>query len=597
MNPLIQPKLLIQNHTQRHPTDHLPEFHVRPVHLLILTLAFIPLGLNLLYGPRQTVDGEMLAKRLVDGSAYAAPEARLMRLVQNFNPVLSRVYIFVQSLIMGLVILLTAITGSSVSGRRRITPSAALLLVGLVEWIRWAPCISPEPLAHALGTIGLFCWFDLKRNPKQFCEQTTLLIVVLGFWIAAAVLSGFWLLVAIPALFDIGFGWILIRNGKHAASRCYLVALILVFFMACYLFLPWTLQRRAEQSREGVLRQGQIISGYPDFRIYVSSHSSELQTIRQDLKYQLKLGTLRILAEVIQIRPFFSFRHNLFILFVCFPVVLIGCWGLIRSSFQPEMMPFGFHGFAWLLVVSQAGADWEGRMLMALWPTISVFASLQFSRFRFGVFLRRILLLTLLVLVPAGMFHKTILTRIGNFLVVDHRHPSDVLVVLVGGEPDRDALAANLFKEGDTQEIWVVNENDLLENDPYNDAGKLIRRMVTTGVPRERIHLLPSAWNTYEEARRVAETIRKRDPEKRPVTLTVITTTFHTRRAAYLFQKEVGPLVGSLFIAASQDMTLAEENWWLDTRTRYLYLQELAMYVFTRIVLAETSVRVSTPLI
>lgn len=556
---------------------------VRSAHLMIAALALVPILVALVSGPVRTLSGELLAQNAASGGMNHSPESRLMFLVQSLAPTGPWLFVLAQSSLMTLVVLGVAVASKILDDSKNSSLRAAGLLVGLVEWVRWSPYISPDILANSLGILGVLLWLDMRRYPHEYQKTDLPALLLIVLWISAALLSGFWLLLSVPVLVELMLvvvvGWL----GRLQVGRWLIVAFCF-YVVAINLFLPWVVQRRVEQSREGRLLNRQIISGYPDFRIPDSSFGTEQADSRQsrsDVQLKTKVAVSRVLAELWQIRPFFSFKHNLWIVAVCLPVLGFGIVGFVRRAVYPEMLPIWYFGTTWILLVSQTGADWEGRLMSGTWPVVVLLANRELGRIQFGSLLKKGLVVLFVMGILGWILHRPALDRLGRWLVVDDRQKSDVIVVLVGGEPDRDKLAASLFHQGYAREIWVVNENDLPEEALNNDAGKMIRRLVAAGVPRDRITLLPSAWNTLEEAQRVGEHVLHMSRTERPKSITVVTTEFHSRRAWMLFRHELKFLGTELHVAASEDPALVLESWWLDSRTRYLYFQEAVMLIFT----------------
>ena len=160
------------------------------------------------------------------------------------------------------------------------------------------------------------------------------------------------------------------------------------------------------------------------------------------------------------------------------------------------MLPIGVLLAVWSVMVSRTYADWDNRFLTIIWPVIALMASGVAHRIGSSRLFHRALLAASVSGLLVMIFHESILISLGQWLVVNDPQPADVMVVLVGGDPDRDQLAAELFRQGFAQEIWLANEGDMAESDPRNDAGNLIRRLLAGGVPRDRIRLLPTARNT-----------------------------------------------------------------------------------------------------
>jgi uncharacterized SAM-binding protein YcdF (DUF218 family) len=100
-----------------------------------------------------------------------------------------------------------------------------------------------------------------------------------------------------------------------------------------------------------------------------------------------------------------------------------------------------------------------------------------------------------------------------QFRVQDPLVPSDAIVVLIGGQPDRPARATELYRQG-LAPIILMSPVSYIEN--YRSA------LVHDGVPADAIRILPGdeVENTHDEALRVRDYLR-RHPIRR---ITVVTT-------------------------------------------------------------------------
>ncbi len=172
------------------------------------------------------------------------------------------------------------------------------------------------------------------------------------------------------------------------------------------------------------------------------------------------------------------------------------------------------------------------------------------------------------------------LPTIGRFLVVeDPTQPSDAVVALAGGGRSRVTGAAQLLEEG--QASWLI-----VTNMPLNTPGirvsyaDLMRsEAIWQGVPEDRILQAPgTVRTTYEEA----EAVRRLAEERGFRSLTVVTDSFHTRRAMMAFRDAFAGSSIDVFVQPARLGWYQPSVWWQDrdslreTWTEYL---KLALYL------------------
>ena len=69
---------------------------------------------------------------------------------------------------------------------------------------------------------------------------------------------------------------------------------------------------------------------------------------------------------------------------------------------------------------------------------------------------------TLFIVILFYVFRGTILTSMGNFLVVnDTLEPADIIFVVIGGESTRSLHAVDLYKQGFAPEIVIPQSEQL----------------------------------------------------------------------------------------------------------------------------------------
>ena len=178
-------------------------------------------------------------------------------------------------------------------------------------------------------------------------------------------------------------------------------------------------------------------------------------------------------------------------------------------------------------------------------------------------------------LIPGGIFivlagaAATLFLTIGNWLVVeDPLVHADVIVILSGRLPERAVEAAQVYKAGYADQVWISPPispvDDLkamkisyLGEDFYNE-----KVLIAKGVPPDSIRILEHAdANTEEEVRQISENLRKLDFHS----VIIVTSKPHTRRVRTIWRK----LVGSeprMIVRYPHDDVYDGSHWWRHTR-------------------------------
>jgi uncharacterized SAM-binding protein YcdF (DUF218 family) len=158
--------------------------------------------------------------------------------------------------------------------------------------------------------------------------------------------------------------------------------------------------------------------------------------------------------------------------------------------------------------------------------------------------------------------------------------PADCVLVLGGGSNTRPFVGAALLKAGlakkvllPTVQLSVEAQDGLIPPDHELIEQALRHR----GVPNEAIVRLPHACaTTFDEAEALREYL-----EDAPATsVTVVTTTHHTRRAQWIFRRVLGDKANVLrFVSAPTDGFDAS-NWWRYEEGCAAYLSEYVKLAF-----------------
>lgn len=161
---------------------------------------------------------------------------------------------------------------------------------------------------------------------------------------------------------------------------------------------------------------------------------------------------------------------------------------------------------------------------------------------------------------------RPILKSLGSFLVVqDELKKADVIIVL-GGENDRVEEAARLYKQGLAPYILMT--------------GKMVaygmkRSAVRSGVPAEDILVEPEAASTYQHPIYVKPIIEEKGFES----AIVVSSPYHMRRSAMLFDRALKKEKIELIYHPVQDSWFTPENWWMTAVSRRAVKMEYAKFI------------------
>ena len=172
--------------------------------------------------------------------------------------------------------------------------------------------------------------------------------------------------------------------------------------------------------------------------------------------------------------------------------------------------------------------------------------------------------LVVLVLLAVG-FHSQILSGVADYLIInDKLQPADIIVLLNSEYNTRPFRASELVQQGLAPLIVIARS----ESTPAVDMGLLpndtdisVGVMEKLGVPAGKIVILPfpgGVTSTFDEAAAVRQYILAHPLHK----IILVTSSFHTRRARWIFEKVLAGLPVSLEMAAVPYADFDQTNWW-----------------------------------
>lgn len=193
-----------------------------------------------------------------------------------------------------------------------------------------------------------------------------------------------------------------------------------------------------------------------------------------------------------------------------------------------------------------------------------------------------VLAIVLLLATGAWAARRPILTGAARALTVrDPLRRADALVLL-GGDPDsRPDEVARLYRRGLASTVLIVRsrpEPSVRLGVRLDDTDLNILVLHRLGVPASAIRVLRfpgGATSTYDEARAVRDWAY----DAHPGTLIVVTSAFHTRRARWLFRRQLERLRIAILMAPVTDPDFDESNWWRTEPGLLAYVEEYLKFL------------------
>ncbi|HVN87041.1 MAG TPA: YdcF family protein [Candidatus Binatia bacterium] len=166
------------------------------------------------------------------------------------------------------------------------------------------------------------------------------------------------------------------------------------------------------------------------------------------------------------------------------------------------------------------------------------------------------------------VFRQSLLTRAGEFLVIDEgRRPADAIVVVSGSVPDRILEAVDLYHAGLSSRIVLSREGEPPGLDALRAKGATmperhdLNRSIAEqlGVPPSAIAVVydATASSTVGEAEIVVPYLR----QARIRSILLVTSKLHARRAGLIFRAVAGDRI-ALTVCASHYDPYDPATWW-----------------------------------
>lgn len=174
-------------------------------------------------------------------------------------------------------------------------------------------------------------------------------------------------------------------------------------------------------------------------------------------------------------------------------------------------------------------------------------------------------LAVLLLLGLVFVFRAPLLTAVAEGLIVnDPPQPADIIFLLNGDYNSRPFWAADLYEQNLAPLVVIARSEDtpavklgLIPNDTDISVSVLEKN----GVPADKIVVL--SWpggvtSTFDEAAALHQYVNMTDISR----VILVTSEFHSRRAKWIFGRELSGLPVRLEMAAVPYSTFDKTNWW-----------------------------------
>lgn len=181
--------------------------------------------------------------------------------------------------------------------------------------------------------------------------------------------------------------------------------------------------------------------------------------------------------------------------------------------------------------------------------------------------------------------HPLLLSAAARLWVMDDPDGSSDIAVIPGGQiATRPAGAARLYLEGRCPRIFVMreDENPLLHADTPGDERSrfVVTLLEDAGVAPESIFLSRDrVTNTLDEAGQFRLWLESLPKEQRPVSATLVTDAFHSRRALSAFRKANPTVDFSVVTVPHRKYTI--DQWWKTAEGRADFRSEILKYLVT----------------
>ena len=179
------------------------------------------------------------------------------------------------------------------------------------------------------------------------------------------------------------------------------------------------------------------------------------------------------------------------------------------------------------------------------------------------------------------LFRAPLLTRLAEAWVVNEPvAKADAIVVLGGGVENRPFAAARLFHDGVAPKILYmdVQLGSAEELGVTLSEKELTRRiMLSNNVPESALLAIgTNVASTYDESQAVRAWVKQTGA----TSIIITTELFHTRRALWIFHRELEDVPVKIYISAVDPVRYKIKNWWQNEEGLIQFQNEVIKSVY-----------------
>ncbi len=184
-------------------------------------------------------------------------------------------------------------------------------------------------------------------------------------------------------------------------------------------------------------------------------------------------------------------------------------------------------------------------------------------------------LVVAVVLAAAALLSPPGLQAIGDFLVVeDALVPADAVIAISGdGTGERVATAVDLVRRGYGR--WLILSGSRAGAAAAGATAAMVQAALRGGIPEERLLVDDASASTEDNARHSAVLMA----DQRLHSAILVTSPYHTRRAAVIFRREFRRRGLELRVVPAQRSFFDVRGWWTRRPERALVIREYAKLV------------------
>jgi uncharacterized SAM-binding protein YcdF (DUF218 family) len=193
---------------------------------------------------------------------------------------------------------------------------------------------------------------------------------------------------------------------------------------------------------------------------------------------------------------------------------------------------------------------------------------------------RRLLLASFAILIAtalsANIWAPPLLQRYALSFRVNNPEKSDAICILLGDFRVRPIRASELFLRGFAPTILIVDfPDDMVFGNLESQLAQVI--MLKSGIPADRlVRLRGRVTSTAEEARFYRDYAEKNGLKS----LVVVTSSFHTRRSQWIFERVFAGSGIKLSYAAARQPHIDETNWYKTDEGLVTYFSETLKTIY-----------------